>query len=132
LAEAIKDAVRKSPLEIKQELTAAATLAGNLSGRPVSINTFGDHFHLSQQAREALVREAKTPRAAAEQFEFDLREFRNRIAYKSLELDNGAVLTAESSIFDDVFHKRVVDVADQLMEFSTRGRIRNEKLKVAQ
>lgn len=99
----------------------------------MSINTFGDHFHLSQQAREALVREAKTPRAAAEQFEFDLREFRNRIAYKSLELDNGAVLTAEASVFDDVFHKRVVDgVADPLMEFSTRGRVRNEKLKVAQ
>ncbi len=87
LAEALKDAVRKSPLEIKQELTAAATLAGNLAGRPVSITTFGDHFHMSKLAREALIRAAKTPRAAEEEFEFDPREFRNRIAYKSLELD---------------------------------------------
>jgi hypothetical protein len=133
LAEALRGAVRKSPLELKQELSAAATLAGNLEGQSVSITTFGDHFHLSELARAALIREAKTPRAAAEQFEFDLREFRNRIAYKSLELDNGAVLTAESSIFDDVFQRRVVDgAADQLLEFSTRGRVLNEKLKVAQ
>jgi len=132
LAEALKGAVRKSPLEVKQELTAAATLAGNLAGQRVSITTFGDRFHLSQLAREALIREAKTPRAAEEQFEFDINEFRNRIAYKSLELDNGAVLTAESSIFDDVFHRRAVDdVADQSIEFSTRGRILNEKLKIA-
>jgi len=133
LAEALKGAVRKSPLEIKQELTAAATLAGNLAGQRLSISTFGDYLRLSQQAREALIREAKTPRAAEEQFEFDPREFRNRIAYKSLELDNGAVLTAESSIFDDVFQRRVLgDKPDQLMEFSTRGRVLNEKLKVAQ
>jgi hypothetical protein len=105
-----------------------------LAGQQVSITTFGDHFRLSQPAREALIREAKTPRAAEEQFEFNLREFRNRIAYKSLELDNGAVLTAESSIFDDVFHRRVIEgvAADRLVEFSTRGRVLNEKLKVAQ
>jgi hypothetical protein len=37
------------------------------------------------------------------------------------------------SHFDDVFQRRVVDgVADQLVEFSTRGRVLNEKLKVAQ
>ena len=132
LAEALKNAVRKSPLEIKQELTAAATLAGNLANQRVSISTFGDRFHLSQPARDALIREAKTPRAAEEQFQFDIREFRNRIAYRSLELDNGAVLTAESSIFDDVFQRHVMeDLPGQSIEFSTRGRVLNEKLKVA-
>jgi hypothetical protein len=129
LAVALRDATRKAPLEVKQELTAAATLANGLAGQKLSINTFGDQFNLSQPAREAIVNELKTTRAAQELFEFDIREFRNLIAYKSVELDNGALLTAESSEFDDVFHKRFLDDGKEEVEFSTQGKVVNEKLK---
>jgi hypothetical protein len=131
LAVALRDAARKSPLEIKQELAAAATLAGGLGGKTLSIDSFADQFGLSQPARVAIVDELKNPRAAQEQFTFDWSEFRNLIAYRSVELDNGAMLTAESSEFENVFHKRVIDDASEEVEFSTQGTIVNEKLKTA-
>lgn len=127
LAVALRDAARKAPLAVKQELTAAATLASGLAGQAISISSFGDQFGLSQAAKEAIGRELKTPKVAQEQFSFDLNEFRNLIAYKSIELNNGALLTAESSEFDDVFHKKVID--DEEVEFTTQGKIVDEKLK---
>jgi hypothetical protein len=129
LAVALRDAARKAALPVKQELTAAATLASGLAGQKLSINTFADQFNLSQPARNAMMNELKTARAAQELFEFDMREFRNLIAYKSVELDNGALLTAEASEFDDVFQKRFVDDAKQEVEFSTQGKVVNERLK---
>jgi hypothetical protein len=51
LAVALRDAARRAPLPVKQELTAAATLANGLAGQKLSINTFGDQFNLSRHAR---------------------------------------------------------------------------------
>lgn len=129
LAVALRDATRKAPLDTKQELAAAATLAIGLVGQRISINTFADQFNLSPQGRNAIINELKTDRAAAELFSFDINEFRNLIAYRSVELDNGALLTAESSEFDDVFQKRLVGDAGEEVEFSTQGKIVNERLK---
>jgi hypothetical protein len=58
LAVALRNATRKAPLEVKRELTAAATLATGLAGQKLSINTFGDQFNLSQPAREAIFKES--------------------------------------------------------------------------
>jgi hypothetical protein len=128
---ALRDASKKSELPVKQELTAAATLASGLGGQRLSIDSFAQQFNLTRPAKDAIVRELKNHRSAQETFEFDLTEFKNLIAYKSVELSNGALLTAESSEFEDVFHRRVVDDAMRLVEFSTQGRIINEKLKTA-
>ena len=128
---ALRDAAKKSELPVKQELIAAATLASGLGGQRLSIDSFARQFNLTQRAKDAVVRELKNPRSAQEIFEFDLTEFKNLIAYKSVELSNGALLTAESSEFEDVFRKRVVDDAKDVVEFSTQGRIVNEKLKTA-
>jgi hypothetical protein len=68
LAVALRDATRKAPLDVKQELTAAATLANGLAGQRLSVNTFADQFNLSQTARDAVVKELKTARAAQELF----------------------------------------------------------------
>ena len=51
----------------------------------------------------------KSLRVAQEIFEFDLTQFRNLIAYKSVELNNGALLTADHFDFDNVFHKHLLD-----------------------
>jgi hypothetical protein len=64
LAVALRDATRKAPLPVKQELTAAATLTTGLGAQRLSINSFGDQFKLSQAAKEAVVKELKTTRAA--------------------------------------------------------------------
>ena len=68
----------------------------------------------------------KKPALAKEIFSFDADEFKAIVAFKSVELDNGATLTAESDRFDTVFHKE--QIKDQT-EYVTRGRVVNEKLK---
>jgi hypothetical protein len=131
LALALRGALKKAPLRVKQEITAAATLASGLGGERISINTFQDRFNLSQPAREAIAKELKIPRVGQELFRFDVTEFKTLIAYKSVELSNGALLTAQSSEFDKVFHREFVDESKERMKFSTEGKVVNEKLKTA-
>jgi len=126
---ALRDAVSKAPIEIKEELIAAARLASGLAGKPISINSFVEQFSLSPSASEALVGSLRTRRIAREQFLLDISEFRNYIAYTSVELDNGALLTADSADFEDVFDKQYLDEEHRIVEYSTRGKIINEKLK---
>jgi hypothetical protein len=57
LAIALRDAAKKSPLPVKQELTAAGTLAGGLAGQRLSINDFGNRMGLSPDAKAALAGE---------------------------------------------------------------------------
>lgn len=129
LALALKSAIKKADLAVKQELAAAATLANGLAGQRLSITEFGNRFGLSQEARNALVGELKSAGLANENFQFDLGEFRSLVAYKSIELDNGATLTAPTSDFDNVFHQdRAPDAGDQV-RFTTQGRVTNERLK---
>jgi hypothetical protein len=129
LANALRAAVKKSNLEVKQEIVAAATLAAGLAGIRLSIEDFGQRFGLSAEARDAVSRELKSPRLALERFNFDPDEFKSVIAFKSVELSNGGTLTAPSSDFDDVFHQEHIEGAGGDVRFSTQGRIINEKLK---
>lgn len=129
LGKALRDAVNKVPLEVKEELIAAVKLTSGLAGKPISITSFSEQFSLSSEARAALVSGLKSPRTAQEQFMLDITEFRNCIAYRSVELDNGALLTADSAEFEEVFEKQFLDDAHEKVEYSTRGKIVDEKLK---
>ena len=62
-------------------------------------------------------------------FTFDINEFRNVIAFKSVELDNGGVLTAPSGTFDEVFKEEELEEEGKKTRFVTEGEIVNEKLK---
>ena len=129
LANALRNAAKNSDLQVKQEIIAAATLAAGLAGQRTSIDDFIQRFGLSQGARAAIAGELKTPALAQENFQFDLAEFRDLIAFKSVELDNGGTLTAPSQTFDDVFRKEETGDVDGDVRFITEGRVVNEKLK---
>jgi ppGpp synthetase/RelA/SpoT-type nucleotidyltranferase len=126
LAIALRDAVKKTELNVKQELIAAAILANGLEGQRLSINEFGEKFGLSQEAIGAIARELKTSRLAIERFQFEAAEFQRHIAVKSVELSNGGILTAPSSDFDLVFHQEFVDEEHLKIKFTTVGRVTNE------
>lgn len=129
LGTALRDAAKKSDLGVKQEIIAAATLAGRLGKQMMSINDFEQRFNLSPAARQAIGNELKSQRLAEEQFEFVAAEFNDLLAYRSKELSNGAMLTAPSVDFDDVFQEEVVDEGTHEMKFTTQGTVLNDKLK---
>jgi hypothetical protein len=131
LAVALRDAAKKAPLSIKQELTAAGTLASGLAGQRLSINDFGNRLGLSQSAKNAIANELRSSQVALEVFKFDVGTYKSLIAYKSVELSNGALLTADTDKFDKVFQQEPVDGVKDEVKFITRGKVVDEKLKTA-
>lgn len=129
LASALRKAAQRADLGVKHEIVAAATLASGLAGRKLSIRDFEERFGLSLVAKEAINNELKGAYLADELFEFDLAEFQAVVAFKSVELDNGATLTAPSSGFDEVIHREVIDPEQQQVRFTTEGKVIDEKLR---
>jgi hypothetical protein len=130
LAVALRNAARKSTdIEVKGEITAAASLAKNIQGSLTSIEEFGHRFGLSDQAKKAISDEIHNPSLLGQKFNFSNEEFQNILAYRSVELDTGVMLTANSHEFDDVFDREIVDDKRKRVRYSTTGRVVNESLR---
>lgn len=128
LAEALKKAVKANPsLEVKSEIASAASLAkGIFSGKQVSINSFCDHFGFSKPTRETIVNQLSKPSLAGKLFVFQPNEFADKLPYRTVEMDNGAMLTAPSDEFNKVFEVR--EAPNQQVEYATRGRVTDQRM----
>jgi hypothetical protein len=129
LAMALREAAKNADITVKQEIAAAATLANRLPKQSISIDDFVDRFNFSAEARNAISEQVKNPQLAQERFLFSASDFTQVLAYRSMELDNGAMLTAPSGEFDDVFQKEVIDKRENQVRFTTQGKVVNDKLK---
>jgi hypothetical protein len=126
LATAIKAAINKSDsIEVKEQLTAAVKLSKAMNGKMVSARSFAEHLGLSERSQEALFGHVKYG-LHDEKFKFNFEEFNSLIAFKTIELDNGAFLSAEAKSFDEVFETQ--DARGGKTLFSTTGKIVNEKI----
>lgn len=130
LATALREAIAStSSVNVKHEIAAAAHLAANLpTRRSLSIAGFCDQFHFSDETKQAVLAKVKPPRLANERFRFDAAEFARHIAYKQVELSNGAVLTAPADKFDEVFRQTGRRQQDE-RTFTTSGIVVDERLK---
>jgi hypothetical protein len=54
-----------------------------------------------------------------------------QVGYRSVELNNGGMLTAQSTDFDKIFQRELIDPKVQKVRFSTEGRVVSEKLRKA-
>ena len=132
LALAIKQTIdRTHDLEIKDELSAAARLARTLNKKPISIENFWERFGLSDKTRDALLQHLSSPAFRFDQFVFSAEEFSKHIRYRSVSINNGAMLTAPAEQFDDVFSRRLVAEERAEYEFTTRGTVVDERLKAS-
>ena len=128
LATALKAVVKNtSNVDVKDQVAAAARLTTAMNGRRTSIAAFARQLNLSLEAQQELQQQLPKAELFTEKFVFDVTEFKRHLAYRSIELNNGAVLTAEAADFDNVFtHERLA--ADQI-RYSTQGKIVNQRLK---
>lgn len=129
LATALRDAVnRTSDLEVKEEIAAAVQLSQGLEGQVTSAYGFSARFSLSEKATEA-VKEQKQMRGNLfdEQFVFKSEEFHKHVAFRSVELDNGARLIADADSFDEIFERSESNTGET--EFSTAGKIVDERFR---
>lgn len=127
LASALRNAINsETNLEVTEQISAAVSLSGKLDNEPMSIASYADHFRMSEEATRAIRAQVKQS-VFEEQFRFLHDEFRKHITFRTVELDNGATLSALSDEFDDVFDRSEHD--DGTVEFSTTGEIKKEKLR---
>ena len=130
LAIAIKETINETgDLEIKEELAAAARLAKSLNGQLINMENFAERFGLSEKTKSALIAKLKHPNLRFDQFQFSINEFSRHVRFRSLQISNGAVLTAPIGKFDKCFTKTCVAKDSNEYLFSTQGTIVNEHLR---
>jgi hypothetical protein len=128
LADALRTATADAAdVRVKGALIAAAQLAGGLDGKTTSITDFMTTFALSESAQEVLRRQVRNPALLSEQFRIDAAEFERRLPLRTIQLDNGGILTAPAPKFDEVFTRETV--ADGRQRFVTEGRVVDEVLR---
>lgn len=132
LAQALKAVITTTPdVEVKREISAAVSLASNIPSKALTIAEFCESFNLSQRTKDAVAAKVSPSRLVNEKFKFDSGEFAKHIAYKQIELDTGAVLTAPADRFDECFKsnaKRDGQKRDA-RTFSATGVIVDERLR---
>lgn len=127
LARALKEAVKANPsISVKTEIAHASSLApAALAGQSLSIGGFCDHFGLSDAARDTIKGQLSKPSLFGKVFQFEPMEFKTVAPYRTVEMNTGAILTAPSESFENVFEREIV--GDDI-EYRTRGRISDQRL----
>jgi len=130
LALALRNAITSTnDVDIKHEIASSAKLAKNIPQKAMSISEFCDQFYLSDYAKDKICSQVKPARLLDDKFIFDIGEFDKHLSYKMVELDNGAILSAQASKFDECFETSVIDDNANSIRFATSGRVVDEKLK---
>jgi hypothetical protein len=128
LASALKGAIKASPnSDVKAQIAHASSLAPAVfSGKSISIDQFCDHFGFSAAAKETVKNQLSKPGLSSKKFKFDEKEFKNTVLYRTIEINNGAILTAPNEDFENVFSKE--EVSRGVVKFITQGQVRDQRL----
>lgn len=129
LALHLRDVAQKSDsLDVKQQIAATTALAPSLDGQVISIAEFAERINLSGEVKERLKAAVKSEKLLNLRFAFDPSEFKKHLAYRSVELDSGAILTAPATEFDAVF--AIEHLRENLTRYAAEGTIVEDKLRV--
>jgi len=130
LALRVKDAIANAKdANVKSEIISAASLLKNMSEKPLSGDLFCKQYTLSEDAKNLVAHAFKSDALFTESFLFDSSEFEKVLSYKSVELDNGALISANAYSFNDVFQMNRAENDDSgTVHVTTSGKIVNEKL----
>jgi hypothetical protein len=128
LATALKDALKANPsASVKSEIAHASTIApAAFAGKSLSIGDFCSHFGLSKAAQDTIRNQLAKPSLFQKSFQFDPSEFKRVAPYRTVEMSNGAILTAPNDEFEKVFTATQID--DDEIEYSTKGRVSDQRL----
>jgi hypothetical protein len=132
LADALRNATANTrDINVKTELVAVLRMSRNMAGKSVSISSLLEQFNMSDAARKVVEDEVQE-HLRKEKFRLDVEELDRHAPMQSIELDNGAVLTAPAPNFDDVFKREPVRgqrAGEQRVRITTEGKLINERLR---
>ena len=113
-------------LDLKEEIIAISKLARQVN-EPLSVNERLTRLNVSQPAQELVRKHLPRGEIAADRFQLDTEEYDRHIKYRSVSLDNGAIITALADEFDQCFIRQ--EVGGQRVRFATEGKVTDDRLK---
>ena len=128
IANALRNASRSGSPEAQQEIAACATLARRFDGQMVSGEGFLVHSGLSERTVQLVAEFLPNQRTLFEEFQFSLEEFQRHLTYRSIELDTGAIITAETSTFDQAVSVEYTG-GDNAVRVVAEGRLDKDYLR---
>lgn len=130
LADAVRNAANQAPADLRDELVAAARLIPNSNGKSSSATQVLIKLQVSDAAIALVRKNMARPDLMEDVFAMNAEEFTNHTQYQSVKLDNGALLTAETAEFDQVFSMH--QMLNGRVRFSTEGLVLTQRLSKQQ
>ncbi len=128
-ASAMRDAISRTPnVATKIELSAACQLLKSFDRRVMSAKELLNQLGLSPEAQQAVKGNFSKGRLFEEQFRFVATESAKLLAFKTVELDNGGMLSALSDQFDRVFEQQQLKTKNAI-RFTTEGVVVAERFR---
>lgn len=124
---ALREAIKATDdLSVRRELSAVTSLLDGLAGKSVSIADIASKYSLSDDAIETIISVLPNDVSYKEKFKFDVAEYGAHIKFRTVDLDNGATVSADVANFDEVFTFK--EAAEGAVEISTVGRVTDAKV----
>ena len=131
LGKALDAAVKHADdFAVKNELLSASTIMRGFDGVAQSTADMLETLRLSAPAVQAIRSHLSRPEAANDVFTFSTAEFDKHIRYQTVELNNGATMTAPNGDFSDVFSEEIVS-DDGRVRFTTEGYVVDRRIRRA-
>ena len=122
---------RTADNRVKEEVAAMCLLIGGLRGRVISAKEALDQFNVSDITKEEIKDKFSRQNLFDEHFRFVPDEFSKHLAFKTVELDTGGLLTASTDRFNEVFTKEIVDKRGNVFRFTAQGKIVDQRFRKA-
>jgi hypothetical protein len=124
-ASALSDAARSSNLEVRQEINSIFPFLKQFDEKGKSVDEILTHLGVSDEAVEK-VRKHMPPSTSQQVFTFDFGILRNSVTFRTMTLDTGVSVTADSVEFRDVVS---VDEDNGSVTLSTTGKLIGDQLR---
>jgi hypothetical protein len=115
--------------EVKKDITAFHRLAAGMPRKIVNAKGLLDQLQVPEETQEQIKERFPRAKLFAENFQFVPAEFLKHVALRTVELDNGGLLTAATERFDNVFTSETVDASKEVVRFTTQGKIVDQRFR---
>jgi hypothetical protein len=130
LAIAVREAMnRSSDPKVKEDIAALHHLVAGMPKKVTNAKGILDQFHVSEDTKEQIKNHFPRTKSFEENFQFIPAEFLKHVFLRTVELDNGGLLTAATERFDAVFTSETVDASKEVVRFSTQGKIVDQRFR---
>lgn len=122
---------RSTEPTVKQDIAAMHNLVMKTPAQTrLSAKGLLDRFNVPAETQEQIKQRFPKAKSFEETFTFVPDEFVKFVSMRTIELDNGALLTAQTDRFDEVFTREPIAGADNnVFRFSTQGSIVDQRFR---